>query len=296
MTNAIQRMSYSHCRIERVFDGRKHVEFTAFSFPPFPLSVHRRWSEPSSSSQSTEGCRYAAWRKSTACPAITERRSRCRRGAVGSASASTSPTDTHRTTPTPRNTAHTAGTPAWAEAASCGWYSPPTQGRRLTPTFLGGSNDLCVCVLFLDNHILSVCNLLHLTNTTLKIRLFSSKRHKPMTKNGSWAADQITCRLLNLNNGALLSHSLSLFLSHSVNDLNHSFKSLPAFNSYPQAVYIHHPGRGLYVYDKFHMYLKPSINTDAVYVWRFQPKGTEVCHFTNTQSLMYGVCLREEKR
>lgn len=83
-------------------------------------SVYFRWSEPLSSSQLTECCRYAAWKKSTACPTIIEIDSWHRRGGARSASASTLPTDTRTTTHTPCTTAHTAGTSVWDEAASSG--------------------------------------------------------------------------------------------------------------------------------------------------------------------------------
>ena len=79
-----------------------------------------RWSEPSSSSPSTEAFPCAAWRRSTVCPPPTGTRSCPKRDAVRSASASTSPTDTHTTTRTPRTTTHTRTT-EWAAAGSSGW-------------------------------------------------------------------------------------------------------------------------------------------------------------------------------
>lgn len=95
-------------------------EYWAQLVSSLPLSVYFRWSEPLSSSQLTECCRYAAWKKSTACPTIIEIDSWRRRGGARSASASTLPTDTRTTTHTPCTTAHTAGTSAWDGAASSG--------------------------------------------------------------------------------------------------------------------------------------------------------------------------------
>lgn len=88
--------------------------------PCLAPSVALRWSEPSSSSQSTESCRCAAWKKSTACPTISGIGSWLTRGAARSASASTSPTDTRTTARTECSTPCTAWTTAWAGAANSG--------------------------------------------------------------------------------------------------------------------------------------------------------------------------------
>lgn len=94
------------------------VDFVSF----LPPAVLWRWSEPSSSSQSTECSRYAAWRRSMACPTIIEIDSWRRRGAARSASASTSSTGTRTTARTPCWRPLTAWTTAWAGAASSGGH------------------------------------------------------------------------------------------------------------------------------------------------------------------------------
>lgn len=111
-----------------------------------PMCLCFRWLEPSSSSQLTECCRCAAWRKSTACPTTTEIGLWSRRGGT-SDSASISPTATRTPTCTSDRTGRTAWTTARAAAASSGGY---TTGNTQTPwaaaVFLRGWS--CVCVSF----------------------------------------------------------------------------------------------------------------------------------------------------
>lgn len=105
-----------------------------------------RWSEPSSSSQSTESCRCAAWRRSTACPTISGIGSWLTRGGARSASASTSPTDTRTTARTECSTPCTAWTTAWAGAANSGERTPHwLRGILLLLLFRLGPVMFCGC-------------------------------------------------------------------------------------------------------------------------------------------------------